>query len=192
MSDPEKIRRWPQSEQDFPGARVPLDVQQGATFSRDVRPRYRSTLTCDCGGMGEGAVTFLMLNPSTATSDENDPTIDKFCKYAARWGYCWLYAVNLSPVRATAPEEMLGKLPEPDDVMATNMVAIREAARNSDLLVAAYGANPKMKERADLVMESLESHEIFCLKITKHGYPNHPLYLKDDLQPIRYRPRKRS
>ena len=44
--------------------------------------RYRYTLRREWGG-GSGGVTFVMLNPSTATEVQNDPTVER-CERRAR------------------------------------------------------------------------------------------------------------
>ena len=43
------------------------------------------------------AITFLMLNPSTADEFTNDRTVAKCQKMAQRWGFSQLWVVNLSP-----------------------------------------------------------------------------------------------
>lgn len=51
-------------------------------------------------------VVFVMLNPSTATDMEQDPTIARCCGFAARWGYQELAVVNLYSWRETNPAAM--------------------------------------------------------------------------------------
>ena len=174
MSSPDKIQPWPRGAEDLPDSEFPLDVQQRATLSTDGR--YRFTLLRDCGGpVKEGAVAWLMLNPSKADSDRGDNTITRCSTYTKDWGYRWLYVVNLSPFRAQYPKELFGEGREPDNVWQTNIAVIKAAVQNADLLVAAYGGNGKWERRAERVLEELTDVDIRCLGTTNDGYPLHPL-----------------
>ncbi len=53
-------------------------------------------------GMPRKRCLFVMLNPSTADADTNDPTIEKCIKLARHWGYDRLDVVNLYAYRAAA------------------------------------------------------------------------------------------
>ena len=174
MSNPEKIQPWPRSAEDLPASEIPLDVQPRATLSADGR--YRFTLLRDCGDqLAQGAVAWLMLNPSVADSDQGDKTITRCCNYTRSWGYRWLYVVNLSPFRAMYPRDLSREGREPDSVWRTNIAIIKAAVRNADLLVAAYGGNGKWEDRAERVLEELTDVDIHCLDTTDSGLPFHPL-----------------
>jgi hypothetical protein len=96
-----------------------LIPQGDAVFSADGRYRYR--LTRDLGG--KTTVTFIMLNPSTADANLDDPTIRRCKGFAKDWGYGRLIIVNLFAFRATDPRDMwkahelgvnvIGELPKP-------------------------------------------------------------------------------
>ena len=49
---------------------------------------------------GRGGMLVVMLNPSTATDEVDDPTIRRCIGFAKREGCAWLKVGNLSPVRA--------------------------------------------------------------------------------------------
>ena len=110
-----------------------------ARFSHDRK--YRYLLTRQVRPINNGVVTFVMLNPSTADETQDDPTIRRCIGFADRRAYNWLFVVNLSPLRATNPKELLAAGSEPDRVWDTNMACIQEAATKSDLVVAAWGAH---------------------------------------------------
>ena len=183
----DRSKPWPQSSTDIPGCKVPLDVQPRATFSLDGKYRFSLTRDCKGPGSGKGAVTFLMLNPSTATSTTDDPTIAKCRKYVAAWHYRWLYVVNLSPLKTPLPRKLVEAGPEPDDIWETNVAVVKAAAANSDFLVAAYGVQGHHQGRDQRILEALDPYAIWALQITQGGYPHHPLYLADDLKPIPFR-----
>lgn len=49
---------------------------------------------------------FVLLNPSTATAEEDDPTIERCIGYAIKWEYSNLEVVNLFAFRVTAPDDL--------------------------------------------------------------------------------------
>lgn len=178
-----------------------MDLHRGegpvARFSPDRR--YRYLLTRQVGMLGDRTVTFLMLNPSTADEVKNDPTIRRCIGYATRWTvYRWLHIVNLSPLRATFPRDLIAAGPEPAEVWDKNVATILEAARAADLVVLAYGNHGAREGRADRVLDALEEAGIttHCLGVTGAGHPGHSLYLRSDLDPKLYvrptRPKDRT
>ena len=155
-----------------------------ARFSNDGRYRYLLTRRT---GFSERAVTFLMLNPSTADAVQDDPTIRRCVGFANAWGFGWLHVVNLSPLRATDPKELLAAGPEPEDVWEENLQTILYTAASSDLVVAAYGNHGSAEGRCERVLEALEAVvEVHCLGATKQGHPRHPLYLSAQVAPERF------
>ena len=155
-------------------------------FSPDRRYRYLLTRQIS---MWEGpSVTFVMLNPSTADESKNDPTVTRCIGFAKRWGASTLYVVNLSPLRATDPQELIEAGPEPVGIRSENLFSIADAADRSDIIVAAWGTLGGLEGRADLVLHELEKrhHRFYCLERTKHGHPRHPLYVRADTDPVEY------
>lgn len=56
---------------------------------------------------GDGAMCFVMLNPSTADGEADDATIRRCIYFAGREGCKNLWVVNLFAFRATDPRELL-------------------------------------------------------------------------------------
>lgn len=54
-----------------------------------------------------GSVLWIMLNPSTATEAEDDPTIRRCVSFADTWGFGGIDVVNLFAYRATSPLVMM-------------------------------------------------------------------------------------
>ena len=76
-------------------------LDMGAELSEDGQYRYWLSRRLS---MGERAVLFVGLNPSTADATKDDPTIRKCVGFASRWGYDWLYMGNVHAYRSTNPE----------------------------------------------------------------------------------------
>jgi len=133
----------------------------------------------------KGTVVFGLANPSTADAEFDDATVKKGWKYAVSWNYHRMIYVNLNPFRATDPKKAL--IPPPA-VMAENDTHLRFAISQADLFVCAWGrlAPADLVERAMGVIQFQKP--LYYLELSKDGKrPKHPLYLRDDLQPTRWR-----
>lgn len=147
--------------------------------------KYRYWLWRHIGGDGP-PVGFLMLNPSTADAEVDDPTIRRCMGFARDWGASELIVVNLFAYRSTDPKEMKKAL---SPIGPDNDEAIRTALGHCDLVVAAWGTNGRFKHRGDNVRRQVRQsgHVLHYLKLTSKGDPSHPLYLKADLKPVEWK-----
>lgn len=129
------------------------------------------------------AVCFIMLNPSTADAEQDDPTIRRCLGFAKSWGFGQLEVVNLFAVRATDPA-VLKKAG--DLVGSDNDEQILNSARVCSLVVCAWGNHGKTRGRSAAVLKLLKDNQItpHALRVSKTGEPAHPLYLKGDLRPV--------
>ena len=145
--------------------------------------RYRYFLDRPIQSDSDQIVCFLMLNPSTADVINDDQTIKRCIRYAKRWGYGWLHVVNLSPLRATRPDELPPT--DPKDVAALNLRWVVATARLSDKMVVAYGAHLAARPRSQAVLDALrkEGCALHCLERTKEGHPQHPSRASSALNP---------
>jgi hypothetical protein len=155
----------------------------GATFSACRRWR---TLLWRRWDEGKPAANFLMLNPSTADETVLDPTCSRARDYAERWGFGTLLVTNVFAWRATDPGEM--KAAE-DPVGKGNDAAILRAARQSRIVVCAWGNHGAYLERSARVKRHLEKAGIalYALRLNANGEPAHPLYLPGKLRPTRWK-----
>jgi hypothetical protein len=134
-------------------------------------------------------IMFVMLNPSTADADNDDPTIRKCINYTQKWGYGGLYVCNLFAYRATKPKVLL-KIKNPFGV--ENEQSIKKYATNAEIIVCAWG-NKKivkaiLKDKKPLDLLSFVSDKLYYLELTKKdNFLKHPLYLKADLEPIKFK-----
>lgn len=161
-----------------------------ARLSDDTRHRY--TLGRRWGD-GPHAV-FVMLNPSTADADQDDPTIRRCVAFARAWGLDGIHVVNLYAWRATQPADLwlaadpVG--PENDYFLAC---AAAEAAHSGLPIIAAWGANAR-PERVAHVLTIRGMDRLTALGVTKDGAPKHPLArgchrIPDGIVPEHWSPR---
>lgn len=141
--------------------------------------RYELRRTWDQGAWKLGVI---MLNPSTADHEEDDPTIRRVIGFAKAWGYGGIVVFNLFALRATNPKELKSAAspigPENDEVLGS--------FQSGDVLCA-WGANGR--GRAAMVIKDLRSRpgvRLVCLGKTKSGAPRHPLYVRADTKAERF------
>lgn len=136
-------------------------------------------------------VVFIMLNPSTADAETDDPTIRRCIGFVRRWGYGWLDVVNLSPVRATDPD-VLRTHHEPygPEGGERNLREIRAVLANPwvRMVVAAFGSTWRNPNGQKVILAATERHNLLALGLTKDGSPRHPLYMRNDCEPVIWRP----
>jgi hypothetical protein len=163
------------------------DIYRAAVISLCTNYRYELTRTWD---RSKKPVLFVMLNPSTADSRIDDPTIRRCMGFAQAWGKGGIIVVNLFAWRATDPRSLY-KLAKAEAVGPDNDRHIVAACLRADLHVAAWGTHGRLCGRDREVVE-LANHAIIsngvgpgmtALKATKNGDPMHPLYLRADLEP---------
>lgn len=132
---------------------------------------------------GVGTCLFVMLNPSTADSELNDPTIRRCIDYAMVWGNSRLIVVNIFALRSTDPKVLYK---HPDPVGRLNNYHIDKAAAEATTIICAWGAHGKLYRRGRDVLYLLEARRPQHLGLTKGLQPKHPLYLKADLKPMHF------
>lgn len=130
---------------------------------------------------GDGArLTWLMLNPSTATATTNDPTMVRVIDFSRRLGFDGCVVGNLFAFRATDPADLrragypVG--PANDDWIQAMLESVVESG--SDVVVA-YGAHARGLSRVDHVLGMMRRAGVrpMCLGTTHHGLPRHPLFV---------------
>jgi hypothetical protein len=130
----------------------------------------------------------MMLNPSTADDNQDDPTIRRCMGFARSWGFGWLSVVNLFAKRSTDPDQLFKGFGPivgmENDAWIDSQVKTQRA--NGWPVVAAWGAcaHPGAKSRARSVERVWGP--FVCLGTTKDGSPRHPLYVPKHAQLVPY------
>jgi len=91
---------------------------------------------------------------------------------------------NIFALRSTDPR---GLRRVDDPIGPGNDAAIVKLAKRADLMVVGWGTHGALNDRQTQVLELLKGVcTPMCLAVTKHGFPKHPLYLRADLEPIKF------
>jgi hypothetical protein len=123
---------------------------------------------------------FIMLNPSTADGNTDDPTIRRCVSFAKQWYFERLEVVNLFAYRATNPKELLALNGSDDPVGTDNQHFIERAVAHAGLVVCAWGEHGTHLGQDETVRGWLWDKRLphMALGFTKSGQPRHPLYVK--------------
>ncbi len=158
------------------------DAPSSATYSDDELYRYELTRIWQPDGR---RVSFVMLNPSTATEQQNDPTVERCERRARTLGFGAFRVTNIFAWRATDPRAMRRA---PDPVGPENDATILEAAIWADQVICAWGTHGTFMGRGATVETLLRrtGKPLFHLGLSKAGHPKHPLYIAYAQQPARW------
>ncbi|MBJ3764135.1 DUF1643 domain-containing protein [Maribius pontilimi] len=155
------------------------DAHSVARYSDCERYRFDLTRIWDPEGP---RVLFVMLNPSTATEQQNDPTVERCERRARAQGFGGFRVCNIFAWRSTDPA---GLRKTPDPVGADNDAAILAGADWADRIVCAWGTHGALEDRGPAVEALLRDagHPLHHLGLSKHGHPRHPLYIAYAIPP---------
>ena len=145
---------------------------------------YRYTLWREIEGWQyKGYVLYIMCNPSTVDENVEDPTVAKCLHWALKWGYGGICVANIFAFRSTDPKCMKAAA---DPIGPENDAWLQKLSDEAKFIIVAWGKVGDFKGRPAQVMEYLPREKLHCLKVTKDGQPQHPLYIKNDITPMPY------
>ena len=130
------------------------------------RPLLMSSYQC--------SMLFVMLNPSTADAEVDDPTIRRCMGFARREGCYGIRVVNLFALRATNPAEM-SRVEDPVGPLNDSYIEFH-AHINESPIVVAWGKHQGASQRLK-ALPVLRGQKLLCLGTNKDGSPKHPLYV---------------
>ena len=125
-------------------------------------------------------LVFVMLNPSTADAELDDPTIRRCVGFAKREECAGVAVINLYAGRATEPDNLFRMS---DPVGPENVNWWHTWLRpKTNKIVCAWGADSRVRPQARkfLSLAAEYGSELWCLGLSKDGSPRHPLYLRAD------------
>lgn len=134
-----------------------------------------------------GILLAIGLNPSTATDDDDDPTIHKESGWAIDWGYREYWKANAYGFRETKPKLMFAARDRGIDIVGPdNDAAIRKLVarvrREGGRVLAGWGRHIE-PERQRALAALLTGVEVVCCDVNRDGSPTHPLYRKPAVLP---------
>lgn len=127
-------------------------------------------------------VCFVMLNPSTADAEKDDPTIRRCIAFAQAWGFAALSVRNLYPFRATDPDDLKKAMKTMDVTGGDRGISELRAAMSADLVIAAWGTHAS-GIAAQRFVDLTQPKPIWCINKTVYGKPRHPLYARGSEKP---------
>ena len=140
---------------------------------------------------------WIMLNPSTADSTHDDPTIRRCVSFAKRDGFGGIVVCNLFALRSPDPNVLVD---HPDPIGLHNTTTLDFWIVQADTIVCAWGAKfgdssllgagLKRSRPAVESMASKHHRDLWCLGLTKKGFPRHPLYISAKQPLVLYREAK--
>jgi len=150
-----------------------------AVFSPCGRYRYRLERRLGAGP----AIAVIMVNPSAADADRNDPTIRRVAGFAQREGWGCFTVVNLFGLIASS----ITMLAQVEDAAGPdNADHLARAIVEADRCVVAWGRLTKLPmhlrgawQEVDRLARSA-GKPLHCWGITQAGDPRHPLFLPRD------------
>lgn len=150
-------------------------IHSGACFSECHNYRYYLWRIWD---ETISKVMFIGLNPSTASETNDDPTIKRVIHFAKGWGFGGIYMLNLFPFISTDPKYL--QMTKTD----INEKYLKEISAKCERIVFAWGTFKEAKTMSNNIIKMFP--EAYALKINNDGSPRHPLYVKGNIELIRY------
>lgn len=157
---------------------------------------YSSAVISDCGSYryqlrriwdeSKPKCLFIMLNPSTADANIDDPTIRRCIGFAKNWGYGGILVGNLFAYRATDPKSLLCVN---DPIGKDNLIHLKSMYNESEIMICAWGNGKIVENLGKKLGDNYKPlsgfiGRIHYLDLSKDGTPKHPLYLKGNIVPI--------
>jgi hypothetical protein len=157
-----------------------------ASFSPDKKYRYLLARRWDHAPV----LPFVMLNPSSANEDEDDPTVRRCIGFAKREGAGGIMVANLMAFVATDPADLVKAKDAPGPMNIKFLTEVGEYARDYRMpVVCAWGAHAEADgyDTGAVAILKKAGANLVCFGVTKGGYPKHPLYLAANTPIVPYR-----
>lgn len=124
------------------------------------------------------AVNLIMLNPSTADGQSDDPTIRACYPMAQRWGFGALIVTNLFPYRSSSADKLADAVKLSIATCQDADLYIRQAIQDAKQVWVGWGAYGSLYRERVAQVDHLIRHLgglPKCIGIAANGHPKHPL-----------------
>lgn len=152
------------------------NTNKGAEFSECRKHRFALWRIWDAD---KPKIMFIGLNPSTASENQDDPTIRRVIGFAKQWGFGGVYMCNLFSYVTAYPKDLVISKDYTD-----NDFYLKLYGNKSTEILCAWGSFKEAKNRAKDVLKIL--HNTTALQINNDGSPKHPLYVKSNIKRLKY------
>jgi hypothetical protein len=146
----------------------------------DKSGKYRYMLTRQWGA-GNNFINFILLNPSTADHQIDDPTVKSCIALTVNNGFDGFYITNLFAFRATQPSD-LKKASDPFG--PENEKYLKRYNKLCSITIVAWGNHGSFLGGSERVLDIFKRKPLHCLAKNKSGAPKHPLYVRRDTKPV--------
>jgi len=150
-------------------------ISRSADISNDRKERFSLSRIWDSK---KPRVLYIMLNPSYADDEFDDPTIRRLIFFSKKFKFGGFYVTNLFTQITSYPKE----LNMDNHLKKKNLIIISELIKKSNSIVYAWGN--LVSEPTELI-KLIESPLCFGKNI--NGTPKHPLYLPSNSKLLKFR-----
>lgn len=151
------------------------NILRKAKFSIDKKHRYELSRHWD---LSKSDILFIMLNPSIANENIDDPTIKRLISFTREFKHGGFFVANLftyiTPYSKTLDTSIgLTKL---------NLKTIKNLVNKVDEVIYAWGNSIKEPQELKNLVKNPK-----CFGKNLNGTPKHPLYLSSNSKLIKFR-----
>lgn len=151
------------------------NILRKAKFSIDKKHRYELSRHWD---LSKSDILFIMLNPSIANEDIDDPTIKRLISFTREFKHGGFFVANLftyiTPYSKTLDTSIgLTKL---------NLKTIKNLVNKVNEVIYAWGNSIKEPQELKNLVKNPK-----CFGKNLNGTPKHPLYLSSNSKLIKFR-----
>jgi len=154
--------------------KIPTNYENKCEFSPDQK--YRYYLQRNFKKNAKNLLVFIMLNPSTANEQYNDPTVERCQNHALNKNYDGMIILNIFAYRTTNPKQLLQTK---NPIGEKNNQTIINTIKKHQNIICAWGNHGKILNRSNEIKKILKKHrkKTQAFEITKQNEPKHPLYI---------------
>lgn len=146
-----------------------------AKISIDKKERYSLKREWD---KSKNKILYIMLNPSLADDNNDDPTIRRLINFSKKFNYGGFLVGNIYSTISPNPKEV----DKSDGISDRNLVELLKLINQVEEIVYAWGNNAYEPE----FLKDLVSNPK-CFGKNLNGSPKHPLYLPSDSKLMSFR-----